>query len=113
MKSTWKIINNERGITHQDMSASLLKLDNKLIANQHKIANLFNSYFLSVSESIKGNRNKEVNSTMNNPINCIFKHYKKPFTKIDWKYVSTYGIRNIIKSLKPKIHMDMMKFRTE
>ena len=77
MKSTWKIINNERGITHQDMSAPMLKLDDKLIANQHKIANLFNSYFLSVSESIKGNRNKEVNSTMNNPINYLFKHYKK------------------------------------
>jgi hypothetical protein len=46
MKSTWKIINNESGITHQDMSASLLKLDGKLIANQHKIATLFNTSYL-------------------------------------------------------------------
>jgi len=81
-KSTWKIINNEKGITHQDMSEPLLKLDDKLIANQHKIANHFNSYFLSASEFIKGNRNKEVNSTMNNPINYLFKHYKKTCTKI-------------------------------
>jgi hypothetical protein len=84
------------------MSAALLELDDKLIANQHKISNLFNSYFLSVAESIYGNRNKETNSTMNNPISYLFQHYKKPFTKIDWKYVSTYEIRNIIKSLKPK-----------
>ena len=38
MKSTWKIIDNERGVTHQDTSAPLLKLDEKLIAKQHKIA---------------------------------------------------------------------------
>ena len=38
MESTWKIIDNERGVTHQDMSAPLLKLDEKLIAKQHKIA---------------------------------------------------------------------------
>jgi hypothetical protein len=84
IKSTWEIINNEKGISHQDMSVTQLKLDDKLIANQHKIANLFNSYFLSVSESIKGNTNKEFKSTMNNPINYLFKHYKKPFSEIDW-----------------------------
>jgi len=39
---------------------------------------------------------------MNNPINYLFKHYKRPFTKIDWKYVSTYEIRNLIKPLKRK-----------
>jgi len=61
IKSTWKIINSESGITHQDTSIPLLKLDDKLIANQHKIANLLN-----------------------------------------WQYASTYEIRNIIKSLKPK-----------
>lgn len=90
MKSTWKIINNEKGISHQNISTPLIKLDNKIIANQHKIVNLFNSYFLSVSESIKDNRKYKLNSSTNNPINYLLKHYKKPFPKIDWTYVSTY-----------------------
>jgi len=102
IKSTWKIINSESGITHQDTSIPLLKLLHKLIANQHKIANLFNSYFLSVADSINGNMNKDVNLTMNNPISYLFKYYKKLFDKINWQYASTYEIRNIIKSLKPK-----------
>jgi len=102
IKSTWKIINSESGITHQDTSIPLLKLDDKLIANQHKIANLFNSYFLSVADSVNGNMNKDVNLTMNNPISYLFKCYKIPFAKINWQYASTYEIRNIIKSLKPK-----------
>jgi len=39
MKSTWKIINSEKGTTNQDMSVPLLVLDNKIITN------LFNNYF--------------------------------------------------------------------
>ena len=89
INSTCKIINNERGITHQFMSALLLKLDDKLIINQHKIGNIFISYFLSVFESVKCNMITEVNSTMNNPINYLFKHYKEPFTK------NTYGYDEI------------------
>ena len=33
---------------------------------------------------------------------CCWLRYWYYETKIDWKYVSTYEIRNIIKSLKPK-----------
>jgi hypothetical protein len=40
IRSTWKIINGNRGITHQDMSVPLLELDEKIITNQNKIANL-------------------------------------------------------------------------
>ena len=56
MKSTWKIINNERGITHQDMSAPLLKLDDKLIANQQNIANFLiaTSYLYLSLLSVRG-----------------------------------------------------------
>ena len=99
IKSTWKIINSESGITHQDTSIPLLKLDDKLIANQHKIANLFNSYVLSVADSTNGNMNKDEDLNMNNPISYLFKYYKKPFANINWQYASTYEIRNIRSSL--------------
>jgi hypothetical protein len=101
-KSTWKIINSKRGITHQDTSVPLLELDDKIITNQHKIANLFNNYFLSVADSINVNKNKDINSTTINPINYLFKYYNKPFAKINWRYASTYTINKITKSLKSK-----------
>ena len=82
VKSTWKIINSERGITHQDTSIPLLELDDKLIKNKHKIANLFKNYFLLVADSINVNKNKDINLTMINPINYLLKYYKKPLANI-------------------------------
>jgi hypothetical protein len=102
IKSTWKIINSESGMTHQDTSIPLLELDEKLITNQHKIANLFNNYFLSVADSINVNKNKDVHLTVFNPINYLFKYYKRPFAKINWQYASTNETDKIIKSLKSK-----------
>jgi hypothetical protein len=56
MKSTWKIINSEKGITHPDMSVPLLVQDDKITTNQQNIANLLNNYFLSVSDSINADK---------------------------------------------------------
>jgi hypothetical protein len=46
-KSTWKIINNEKGTTQHDMSAQSLALDGKIITIQKIIANLFNNLFIN------------------------------------------------------------------
>ena len=102
MKSTWKIINNEKGITQQDMSIPQLVLNNKRITNQHKIANIFNSYFISVADSIKEDRSDKVTASSVNPINYLLKYYTELFSKMNWQYTSTYKIKKIIKSLKPK-----------
>ena len=102
MKTTWKIITSETGVSHQDTASTMLQLDGSVIDNQHKIANIFNHYFLSVADASLGNMNNGVNSTMDNPISYLYKFYNKPFAKINWQYVSTYEIKNIIKSLKPK-----------
>jgi hypothetical protein len=47
MKSTWKIINNEKGTTQHDMSAPSLALDGEIITIQKIIANLFNNLFIN------------------------------------------------------------------
>jgi len=66
MKSTWKIINNEKGTTQHDMSVPSLVMNEKIITNQKEIANLFNNYFLSVADSINVDNNKAKNSSMIN-----------------------------------------------
>jgi len=102
MKSIWKIIKSEKGTTHRDMSVPLLVLDDEIIINQQKIANLCSNYFLTVADSVNADKNKEENSSMINPINYLFKYHNKPFPRINWQYASTYEIEKIIKSLKSK-----------
>jgi hypothetical protein len=68
----------------------------------YSIANLFNNYFLSVADFINGNRDIKSQSTLFNPIDYLLRYYKEPYTKIKWKYASTYEIINILKSLKAK-----------
>ena len=69
MKTTWKMINSEKGTTHRDMSVTL---DDKIITNRQKIADLFNNYFLSIADPIDGDKNKDEHSSMINPINYLF-----------------------------------------
>jgi len=102
MKSTWKIISNEKRRPHQDTSPTMLKFEDTLIDNQLKIANILNYYFLTVADANMGNINNGINQTTDNPINYLIKYYNKPFPMIQWQYVSTYEIKNIIKSLKSK-----------
>jgi hypothetical protein len=84
------------------MSVPSLELDDKIITNQHKIANLFNNYFLSVAYSISADKNKDENACMINANNYLFNCHNKPFTKINWQYASYYEIDKIMKSLKSK-----------
>jgi len=102
MKSTWKIINNEKRRPYQDTSPTMLKFENTLIDNQSKIADILNYYFLTVADNSMVNINNVINQTKDNPINYLYKYYNKPFPMIQWQYVSTYEIKNIIKSLKSK-----------
>jgi hypothetical protein len=62
MKSTWKIINSEKGTT-----------------NQYEIGNIFNKYSSSVADSINVDNNRAKVSSMNDPTNYLYKYHSKPF----------------------------------
>ena len=111
MRSTWKIINEERGKTKKDLDIQSLVLDDNVITDQKQIANIFNTYFLTIADLINPNNNKHINTNLTNPINYLTNNFRKPFTKISWQYASTHEVGNIIKSLKT--HVGMMKFLTE
>jgi hypothetical protein len=61
-----------------------------------------NHYFLNVANTHMEVGNKGKNQPSTNPINYLSKHFNKPFPMIQWHYVSTHEIKNIIKSLKSK-----------
>jgi hypothetical protein len=94
MKTTWKIMNEETGKNKRGSDIQFIVLDNNIITDQNQIANIFNTYFLSIADSINSN-NKHVNTT--NPINYLTNSFRTHFTKISWQYASTYEVENIIK----------------
>jgi hypothetical protein len=77
-------------------------LNNKTTTNQQKISNIFNSYFISVADSVKDDKSNNATSNMVDPIIYLFRYYNKPFSKMNWQYTSTYEIEKVIKSLKLK-----------
>jgi hypothetical protein len=61
MKSTWKIINEEKVKTKSCIDIQSLVINNHVIMNQNKIANIFNNYFISIGDTINSNNNKHIN----------------------------------------------------
>jgi len=57
MVTTWKIINYKNGKNDHCKNILSLRIDNEEILNQNSIANIFNSYFLSIAESLKSGNN--------------------------------------------------------
>ena len=105
MKSTWKIINNEKSRPYQDTSPTMLKFEDTLIDNQRKIADILNYYFLTTADDSKGNVNNGINPTTDNPINYLYKYYNKPFPMIQWQYVSMYEIKFAIHYLSTDLYL--------
>jgi hypothetical protein len=71
MVTTWKIINYENGKSNHCKNIHSLRIDNKEIMNQNTIANIFNSYFLSIAESLKSGNNKHTNIKDTSPISYL------------------------------------------
>jgi hypothetical protein len=96
MKSAWKIINEEKGKTKNDTDIQALVINNNVMMNQNKIANIFNDYFLSVADTSNSDNNKHMNTSMTNVINYLTNNFKRPFPKISWQYASTLKLKELL-----------------
>jgi len=76
MKSTRKIINEEKGKQKHSMDIQSLVTDNNVIKNQNKTADNFNNYFLSIADSINTDNNKHINTSMTNPTNYLSNSFR-------------------------------------
>jgi len=52
IKSTWKIINEDKGKFKDSQNMKFLRINNKTIFNQEAMASTFNNYFLSVADCV-------------------------------------------------------------
>jgi hypothetical protein len=100
MKSTWRIINEEKGNIKRNKGICSIMIGKKVVTNQGKIATTFNKYFLSIADSIIHKNKKEIA----NPINYLVNTFSRHSNKISWKYeyATSYEIEKIIRSLKTK-----------
>jgi len=90
MKSTWKIINKGKRKTKSSIDIQSLVINDNVIMNQNKIANIFNNYFLSIADTVNSNNNRHINTSMINPINCLTNNFRRPFANISWQFASPY-----------------------
>ena len=98
IKSTWKIINEEKGKTRSRPIIQFLKTNNNIVNNQKVMANIFNNYFLPVADLLnKVNKRDDKNT---NPLHYLQNFTNKP-NKMVWKYATMYELEKI-KSLKSK-----------
>ena len=95
-----KVINAEKGKSKQCTEVQSSMIDNNEIRNQNKIAITLNNYFLSIADSVITENNKHVNTA--NSLNYLLSNFKKPFTKMNWHYTSTYEKEKNHKILKIK-----------
>jgi len=79
-----------------------LKIDNKGITNQNRVANIFENYFFSIGESHNSGNNKHSNTKEPNPVSYLINSYHQPFPKMSWHNATTHEFEKIIKSLKSK-----------
>ena len=75
MITTWKIIIHENGKPNHCKNTIALRVDNKGITNQNKIVNIFNSYLLSIAESLNLGNNKHANIKEPNPISYLINSF--------------------------------------
>ena len=69
IKSTWKIINEEKGKTRSRPIIQFLKTNNNIVNNQKVMANIFSNYFLSVVELLNKDNKRDDKNT--NPLHYL------------------------------------------
>ena len=83
----------------------MMEIERKLSANHQNIAEIFNTYYISVADNIT-NSNQANNITddlqKKDPLNYLHSTFQRPPTNIKLKNTTTGEVGKIIKQLKNK-----------
>ena len=63
IKSTWRVINKEKGKSKCRSDIQTLNINNNVISNRKEIATIFNNYYLSIADTINNFMKGYVNLT--------------------------------------------------
>jgi hypothetical protein len=78
---------------NRDKSIQSLVFENRQVRSQNEITDIFNKYFLSVTDSIGLNNNKHVSV---GPTTYLQNTFSRPFTDIKWTYTNTQEMEKLI-----------------
>jgi hypothetical protein len=95
----WNIIKNNSNINSKGHNINSIKVNGKLSRNGHIIMDAFSNYFVSAVQ------NNCLSNAMPNCANSkayLFKAFNQPFPDLKFKWVSSYEIEDITRSLKTK-----------
>ena len=111
-KQFWNIVHLESNKTDNTDKINILNINGIPISDCQKMANELNKYFSSVAKNINTKENKFSPYNVDNitPRHYLNQSFNNPLPKFNLKTVSTKEIKNIIKSLNPKIPRDMMVY---
>jgi hypothetical protein len=104
-KTIWNIVKTLTARNCSDDNIRFLNVEGTIIHDNQDIADTFNKYFSSITDSIISDMNMvKINTgkNNNNPVNYFFRAYKHPFPKIKINYSTTKQAELIITFLKTK-----------
>ena len=107
MKTSWNLINTERGNDMNNQIIQSIDIDDKITTDHQTIANNFNKHFIMIPDMISKNIMDNYNPTMKNRYNqkahCHFmaNAFQTSFPNIKSTPTTEKEVDSIIKSLKP------------
>jgi hypothetical protein len=105
VKTTWGIIKDLTVKTQPTVTKMEINSEAGTLTNDNDIAKAFNSYFINITEDLINN-----SSDVDKALQSLKKCYPESIPVMKLIPVTETEVRAIIKSLKNKIHQDIMKF---
>ena len=103
VKTMWNIVKTETQKIRKD-EISPMNVDENVVEDHQTIANIFNTYFTTVTDKIGTNKLANINVSSDEvyPLNYLYQVFTSQFPSIKLTPVTSQEIREIIKSLKWK-----------
>jgi len=101
VKTMWNIVKKETQKIRKDEILPMI-VDGSVIEDHQIIANIFNTYFTTVTDKMGTNKLVNINVSSNDvyPLNYLYQVFTSQFPSIKLTPVTSKEIREIIKSLK-------------
>jgi hypothetical protein len=102
VKTMWDILKTETKKNNADVPP--LNIDGNTSKDHQNIANIFNTYFSTVTDKMSANNSTNINVASNaaHPLSYLYQVFIRPFPNIKLTPLSTKEVNEIIKSLKWK-----------
>jgi hypothetical protein len=114
-RAAWNIVKTLTGNKYNHNKITHMNINDELTDSFQLIVNSFNKYFSTITDKIVSETPQYSDNVLQNmnPLDYLHKIFSQPFPQMQLKSTCINELKEIIKSLKTKIHVNMMKFQTK